>query len=104
MTLGDDDASEDKLVQSLIGEAVKSVFDRVAEIGDYDDVIENFQKNVTFPGGDEITGSGIRREYAGAQTAAQAGRDALAQRAGLESAVTTATWRASASSCSKGST
>ena len=55
MTLGDDDASEDKLVQSLIGEAVKTVFDRVANVNDYDDVVSNFQKNVTFPGGDEIT-------------------------------------------------
>ena len=54
MTLGDDDASEDKLVQSLIGEAVKTVFNRVAEPSDFEAVSENFQKNVTFPGGDEI--------------------------------------------------
>ena len=54
MTLGDDDSSEDKLVQSLIGEAVKNVFNRVAEVGDFEAIVENFQKNVTFPGGDEI--------------------------------------------------
>ena len=54
MTLGDDDSSEDKLVQSLIGEAVKSVFNRVADVSDFESIVENFQKNVTFPGGDEI--------------------------------------------------
>jgi magnesium chelatase subunit I len=57
MTLGDDESSEDKLVQSLIGEAVKSVFNRTAEVGDFEAVVENFQKNVTFPGGDEIPAS-----------------------------------------------
>ena len=54
MTLGDDDSSEDKLVQSLVGEAVKTVFNRVADPADFEPVSENFQKNVTFPGGDEI--------------------------------------------------
>lgn len=54
MTLGDDDSSEDKLVQSLVGEAVKTVFNRVADAGDFEQISENFQKNVTFPGGDEI--------------------------------------------------
>lgn len=55
MTLGDDDASEDKLVQSLIGEAVKKVFNKVTDADEYEQVIEQFQKNVTFPGGDEIS-------------------------------------------------
>ncbi|MFT3787302.1 MAG: sigma 54-interacting transcriptional regulator [Tepidisphaeraceae bacterium] len=55
MSLSDDDASEDKLVQSLIGEAVKKVFNRVADVDDYESVVEQFQKNVTFPGGDEIS-------------------------------------------------
>ena len=54
MTLGDDDSSEDKLVQSLVGEAVKTVFNRTADFSEFEPVAENFQKNVTFPGGDEI--------------------------------------------------
>ncbi len=54
MTLGDDDASEDKLVRTLVGEAVKSVFNRFADSADFESLIEQFQKNTTFPGGDEI--------------------------------------------------
>jgi magnesium chelatase subunit I len=54
MTLGDDDSSEDKLVQALIGEAVKTVFNQIADFSDYEAITENFGKNVTFPGGDEI--------------------------------------------------
>jgi magnesium chelatase subunit I len=55
MTLGDDDASEDKLVATLVGEAVKKVFNQTAEMDEYESVIEQFGKNVTFPGGDEIS-------------------------------------------------
>ncbi len=54
MTLGDDESSEDKLVQSLIGEAVKNVFNQLGEFTEFESVTENFGKNVTFPGGDEI--------------------------------------------------
>jgi len=54
MSLADDDASEDKLVQSLIGEAVKGVFNKVSKGMDFDNVIEEFQGNVTFPAGDDI--------------------------------------------------
>jgi magnesium chelatase subunit I len=54
MSLADDDASEDKLVQSLIGEAVKGVFNKVAKGMDFDNVTEEFQGNVTFPAGDDI--------------------------------------------------
>jgi magnesium chelatase subunit I len=57
MTIGDDDASEDKLVQSLIGEAVKLVFNHHADAAHFEPVIEQFQKNTNFPGGDEITAS-----------------------------------------------
>jgi len=55
LTLGDDDASEDKLVQSLIGEAVKLVFNRVADAEDYESISQQFQKNVVFPGGDDMS-------------------------------------------------
>ncbi|HEX8340963.1 MAG TPA: sigma 54-interacting transcriptional regulator [Tepidisphaeraceae bacterium] len=54
MTLGDDDASEDKLIQSLIGEAVKNVFNRSFKNANFDAVSEEFQSNVTFPAGDEL--------------------------------------------------
>jgi hypothetical protein len=54
MTLADDDASEDKLVQTLIGEAVKLVFNRAAADMDFDAVIEQFKGNLTFPAGDDL--------------------------------------------------
>lgn len=54
MTLSDDDAGEDKLVKSLIGEAVKVVFGRYSDIGEFDGIIEHFKGNLTFPAGDDI--------------------------------------------------
>jgi hypothetical protein len=56
MTLSDDDASEDKLVKALMGEAVKGVFGRYADVGDFDGIIEHFKGNLTFPAGDELSG------------------------------------------------
>jgi magnesium chelatase subunit I len=57
MTLADDDASEDKLVQSLVGEAVKLVFNRLLGDVDFDAVQEQFKGNLTFPAGDDLTAS-----------------------------------------------
>ena len=54
MTLAEEDGSEDKLVASLIGEAVKTVFNRLADADDYETVIEQFQGNLTFPAGDDL--------------------------------------------------
>ena len=54
MTLADDDASEDKLIKSLVGEALKSVFDAVADPDDFEEVIEQFQGNLSFPADDEL--------------------------------------------------
>jgi magnesium chelatase subunit I len=54
MSLADDEAGEDKLVQSLVGEAIKLVFNRVTEVDLYETVIEQFAQKMSFPGGDEI--------------------------------------------------
>ena len=54
MTLAEDDASEDKLIQSLIGEAVKNVFNRMTKGANFDAISEEFKGNVTFPAGDDI--------------------------------------------------
>lgn len=54
MTLADEDAAEDKLIGSLTGEAVKIVFNRVADADDYEQIIEQFHGNLTFPSGDEL--------------------------------------------------
>ena len=62
MTLAEDDASEDKLLQSLIGEAIKNVFGTlVDDPDDYEEIIEQFDGNLSFPAGDDIPGSEYRQ-------------------------------------------
>ena len=55
LALADDESSEDKLIQSLTGEAVKAVFGEVADVADYQPIAEQFKANLTFPSGDEIS-------------------------------------------------
>ena len=54
MTLAEEEGAEDKLVRSLIGEAVKSVFARYDDPEDHDNITEQFKGNLTFPVGDEL--------------------------------------------------
>jgi magnesium chelatase subunit I len=54
MTLAEEEGAEDKLVQSLIGEAVKTVFDRYADPDGYETIVEQFKGNLTFPAGDDL--------------------------------------------------
>ncbi len=54
MTLSEDDGSEDKLIQSLVGEAVKNIFNRATKGLNFEAVSEEFKGNVTFPAGDEL--------------------------------------------------
>jgi magnesium chelatase subunit I len=55
MTLAEEEGAEDKLIQSLIGEAVKKVFDRYADADAYDAIAEQFKGNLNFPAGDDLT-------------------------------------------------
>ncbi|CAN5417018.1 magnesium chelatase [soil metagenome] len=55
MTLAEEEGAEDKLIKSLIGEAVKLVFNRVSSVDDFDAVTEQFKGNLTFPTGDELS-------------------------------------------------
>jgi magnesium chelatase subunit I len=55
MTLAEEDGAEDKLVQSLIGESVKTVFNRFADADDFTQIIEQFKGNLTFPAGDDLS-------------------------------------------------
>jgi magnesium chelatase subunit I len=54
MTLAEEEGAEDKLVQSLIGEAVKNVFTRYADLDAYEPIIEQFAGNLKFPAGDDL--------------------------------------------------
>src|SRR3954469_471949 len=42
MTLGDEEGAEDKLIQSLVGEAVKNVFNRYSDLSEYELLAEQF--------------------------------------------------------------
>lgn len=55
MTLAEEDGAEDKLIQSLTGEAVKVIFGRYARVDEYEKIIEQFLGNLTFPAGDELS-------------------------------------------------
>jgi magnesium chelatase subunit I len=54
MTLAEEEGAEDKLIKSLTGEAVKTVFARYADPEDYDTITEQFRGNLTFPSGDDL--------------------------------------------------
>jgi magnesium chelatase subunit I len=55
MTLAEEEGAEDKLVRSLVGEAVKSVFSRYGDPDEHDVITEQFKGNLTFPAGDELS-------------------------------------------------
>src|SRR3954466_1155648 len=55
MTLAEEEGAEDKLIQSIVGEAVKNVFNRYADASDYETISAQFQGNLTFPAGDDIS-------------------------------------------------
>ncbi|QOV91124.1 sigma 54-interacting transcriptional regulator [Humisphaera borealis] len=56
MTLSEEEGAEEKLLKSLIGEAVKKVFGRYADENDYEPIVEQFKGNLTFPAGDDLSG------------------------------------------------
>jgi magnesium chelatase subunit I len=55
MTLAEEDGAEDKLVKSLIGEAVKTVFAKYDDPDAYETIGEQFKGNLTFPAGDDLS-------------------------------------------------
>ncbi len=55
MLADDGDDTEDKLILSLVGEAVKAVFDHVAEIDDYEHLADEFDGGLRLTVGDDTT-------------------------------------------------
>src|SRR5579862_6322770 len=55
MTLAEEEGAEDKLVRSLVGEAVKTVFSRYDDPEEHDEITEQFKGNLTFPAGDDLS-------------------------------------------------
>jgi magnesium chelatase subunit I len=64
LMMGDDaDDTEDKLVESLLGEAVKQVFDEVADIDDYEHLAEPFDRGLKLTLGDEVAASDVLASF-----------------------------------------
>ncbi|MCK6458038.1 MAG: magnesium chelatase [Phycisphaerae bacterium] len=60
LMLADDERTEDKLITALLGEAVKAVFDRYAEVGEFAFVPEHFhQRKAHLEVGDDVPASAI---------------------------------------------
>jgi magnesium chelatase subunit I len=55
MTLAEEEGAEDKLIRSLVGEAVKAVFLRYDDPEAHDNITEQFKGNLTFPAGDDLS-------------------------------------------------
>jgi magnesium chelatase subunit I len=55
MTLAEEEGAEDKLIRSLVGEAVKAVFGRYDDVDSHDLITEQFKGNLTFPAGDDLS-------------------------------------------------
>ncbi|MDP9174758.1 MAG: sigma 54-interacting transcriptional regulator [Planctomycetota bacterium] len=55
MTLAEEEGAEDKLISSLVGEAVKAVFGRYDDVEAHDAITEQFKGNLTFPAGDDLS-------------------------------------------------
>jgi magnesium chelatase subunit I len=55
MTLAEEEGAEDKLIKSLVGEAVKTVFGRYDDPDSHDNISEQFKGNLTFPAGDDLS-------------------------------------------------
>lgn len=54
MTLAEEEGAEDKLIRSLVGEAVKAVFARYGDPDAHDVITDQFKGNLTFPAGDDL--------------------------------------------------
>ncbi|MEX0886989.1 MAG: magnesium chelatase [Phycisphaeraceae bacterium] len=57
MLADDAEATEDKLVVSLVGEAVRAVFDQVADVGEYEQVTDQFEQGLKLAVGDDVAAS-----------------------------------------------
>ncbi len=54
MLAEDGSASEDKLIAALLGEAIKSIFNEVADVDRYDAIVEQFEQGLKLVVGDDV--------------------------------------------------
>lgn len=63
LMLAEGESAEDKLVTSLIGEAVKLVFSRYTDIDALDDICQQFKGGLTLQAGDEVPTATMLENY-----------------------------------------
>jgi len=61
--LAEGEGSEDKLINSLLGEAVKSVFARRADFNRYDEIALQFKGGLTLQVGDDVSTETMLENY-----------------------------------------
>ena len=55
LMLAEGDTAEDKLISSVLGEAVKGIFNKVADPADFEDLIDQFKSGLTLEVGDDVS-------------------------------------------------
>ncbi|NNM87628.1 MAG: sigma 54-interacting transcriptional regulator [Phycisphaerae bacterium] len=83
LLLAEGDAAEDKLIAALLGEAVKKVFDRHAELEDYTELVQQFKNGLTLQVGDEVPTTTLAENY-GLVKGLKAATTKLAQELGFK--------------------
>lgn len=63
LMLAEGDTAEDKLIGSIIGEAVKNIFNRHADLADYEDIALQFKGGITLQVGDEVPTATLVENY-----------------------------------------
>lgn len=63
LMLAEGDTAEDKLILALIGEAVKHVFDRYADVADYEELTQQFRGGLTLQVGDDVPTKTLIENY-----------------------------------------
>ncbi|MCL5770044.1 MAG: magnesium chelatase, partial [Planctomycetes bacterium] len=63
LMLAEGEAAEDKLIVALLGEAVKLVFGRYAQVDTYEEIIQQFQGGLTLQVGDDVPTPTLAANY-----------------------------------------
>ena len=63
MMLAEGDGAEDKLITSILGEALKTVFAKYADFNAYDEVAMQFKGGITLQVGDEVPTQTMLENY-----------------------------------------
>jgi len=83
LMLAEGDTAEDKLITAILGEAIKAVFDRHAELSAYDEIALQFKGGLTLQVGDEVPTQTLLENYTHVKGLRKAAEE-LAKELGLE--------------------